>query len=103
MGFFRLWIDTERLYLLNFLKLDSNEFQENRIFMSLFRTLLFLNNLFNEYMTTDFDPQFLRHFISKSKAYLQELSVYVTTEATIIIDAILSLFVNLERKERILI
>lgn len=24
MGFFRLWIDTERLYLLNFLKLDSN-------------------------------------------------------------------------------
>ena len=103
MGFFRLWIDTERLYLLNFLKLDSNEFQENRIFMSLFRTLLFLNNLFNEYMTTDFDPQFLRHFISKSKVHLQELSVYVTTEATIIIDAILSLFVNLERKERILI
>lgn len=24
MGCFRLWIDTERLYLLSFLKLDSN-------------------------------------------------------------------------------
>lgn len=103
MGFFRLWIDTERLYLLNFLKLDSNEFQENRIFMSLFRTLLFLNNLFNEYMTSDFDPQFLRHFISKSVAHLQELNTYVTKEPSIIIEAIISLFENLEKKERILI
>lgn len=24
LGFFRLWIDAERLYLFNFLKLDSN-------------------------------------------------------------------------------
>jgi len=71
--------------------------------MSLFRTLLFLNNLFNEYMTSDFDPQFLRHFISKSVAHLQELNTYVTKEPSIIIEAIISLFENLEKKERILI
>ena len=46
MGYFRLWIDTERLYLVNFLKLDSIEFQDDRIYMTLYRTLIFLNHLF---------------------------------------------------------
>lgn len=63
MGFFRLWIDTERLYLMNFLKLDSIEFQEDRIYMATYRTLVFFNNLFSEYMFKDFDLNFLNNFV----------------------------------------
>lgn len=63
LGFFRLWIDTERLYLFNFLKLDSNEFQEDRIYLSLYRILTFFNTLFTEYIYKDFDSGFLNEFI----------------------------------------
>lgn len=47
MGHFRLWIDLERLYLFNFLKLDRMEFMDDRIYMALYRTMLFLNTLFS--------------------------------------------------------
>ncbi len=78
MGFFRLWIDTERMYLLNFLKLDSNEFQDDRIFMTLFRTILFFHNLFKEYLYNDFDSTFLNQFISSSLKQLRALSEVCT-------------------------
>lgn len=78
MGFFRLWIDTERMYLLNFLKLDSNEFQDDRIFMTLFRTILFFHNLFKEYLYNDFDTTFLNQFISSSLKQLRALSEVCT-------------------------
>lgn len=103
MGYFRLWIDTERLYLLNFLKLDSNEFQDDRIFMALFRTLVFLDNLFNKYLPTEFDPGFLKTFISRSLHELRVLADLTTNETADIIAAILALLNNLSRRDKILI
>jgi hypothetical protein len=104
MGFFRLWIDTERLYLLNFLKLDSNEFQEDRIFMCLFRTLLFLETLFNNYTPADFTPAFLTHFLRSSIDQIHSINEISTNNDTNeIIEALLTLLRNMEKKERVLI
>lgn len=103
MGCFRLWIDTERLYLLNFLKLDSTEFQEDRIFMALFRTLLFMDNLFNDYHPNDFDATFLQNFLNSCLGQLELLAQLTTKETAQIIGAVVALLVNLKNKKKILI
>lgn len=103
MGFFRLWIDAERLYLLNFLKLDSNEFQEDRIYMSLYRTLIFLNHLFSEYMYKDFELNFLNSFIRQAIAQLQKMSPISTNETSEVIEDIIELLKNIKKKEKVLV
>ncbi len=103
MGFFRLWIDTERLYLLNFLKLDSIEFQEDRIYMSTFRTLVFFNNLFSEYMFKDFDLNFLNNFIKTCISMLQKMHVTSTNDTGEIINYIITLLNNIKKREKFLI
>ena len=58
-GTFRLWIDLERLYLFFFLKIDRIEFQEDRIFMTLMRTLMFLKAFFTIHKPKDFFDNYL--------------------------------------------
>lgn len=58
-GSFRMWIDLEKLYLLSFLKMDRMEFQEDRIYFSLYRTMFFMFDLLSEYEVTDFKKEFL--------------------------------------------
>jgi hypothetical protein len=103
MGFFRLWIDAERLYLLNFLKLDSNEFQEDRIYMSFYRALIFLNHLFSEYMYKDFELNFLNSFIRQAIAQLQKMSPISTNETREVIEHIIQLLKNIKKKEKVLV
>ena len=54
-----MWIDLEKLYLLSFLKMDRMEFQEDRIYFSLYRTMFFMFDLLSEYEVTDFKKEFL--------------------------------------------
>ena len=71
--------------------------------MCLFRTLLFLNTLFNEYVTSDFDPDFLRRFIANSINQLEKMKAVSLNETSQLIQAIIQLFRNLKKKERVLI
>lgn len=103
MGFFRLWIDTERLYLLNFLKLDSIEFQEDRIYMTTYRTLVFFNSLFSEYMFKDFDLNFLNNFVKKCISMLQNMLSTSTNDTGEIINNIIALLNNIKKREKFLI
>jgi len=103
MGYFRLWIDTERLYIFNFLKLDSNEFQEDRIYLSLYRTLIYFNSIFSEYMYKDFDANFLHNFIRQCFILLQELGNVSTTETNDLISNIFLLLNNVKKREKYLI
>ena len=98
MGFFRLWIDTERLYIFNFLKLDSNEFQEDRIYLSLYRTLIFFNSIFSEYMYKDFDSAFLSQFVRQCDLLLRELGNVSTTETNDLISNIFILLNNVKKR-----
>ena len=71
--------------------------------MCFFRTLIFFNTLFNEYMTSDFDPDFLRQFISKSISQMERMKAMSISETSRIVQAIIQLLINLEKKERVLI
>jgi hypothetical protein len=69
IGSFRMWIDLERLYLLSFLKMDSIEFQKDRIYFALFRMMNFLVELLMEYPMGDFKFEYLSK-VSSQVGYL---------------------------------
>ena len=71
--------------------------------MSLYRTLIFFNSLFNEYMFNDFEYNFLANFIRLSTSQLNQLISICTNDSAELITAIITLLANVKKKEKILV
>lgn len=71
--------------------------------MSLFRTLIFQNYLFNEYIYSDFDSTFLNSFIASSISHLTAICEVSTIDTADLVSTIIVLLRNLSKHEKILI
>ena len=103
MGHFRLWIDLERLYLFNFLKLDRMEFMDDRIYMALYRTMLFFHTLFSEYDYEDFHAEFIKNFCAKSAQLIEEMSEFLSKATKPLAESIKTVLKNFSSKSASLI
>ena len=71
--------------------------------MSTYRTLIFFNSLFSEYMFKDFDINFLKNFIKNCTVLLQKMQVTSTNETNEIIEYIILLLSNIKKREKHLV